>query len=609
MEKRWRIQPHDVGRIQDLQRRANISPVIAQLLIARGIYDPAEVKQFLEAKLSNLREPQLLPGLEAAVERIHPAIVDKRRIVIYGDYDADGMTGASILLLCLKLLGANVACHIPNRLDEGYGLHADSLRSLAERGSQLVISVDCGIGSVQEAEVARELGLELIVTDHHEMGDQLPAAAAIVHPRLPGHAYPFGGLCGAGVALKLAWGLCQRASDAQKVSPRLRDFLMQAVGLAAIGTVADVVPLLDENRVLVRHGLWSVLKKPTPGLAELLKLTELDKKSELGSDDIAFMLAPRLNAAGRLGQAALGVELLTTESPERAKALAEYLHELNGNRDSLERSILQQANKMVNEEYDPEQNPALVLAGRGWHPGVIGLVASRLAEKHNLPTVVIALDNAGAKPGAGSARSACGLKLHEALRACTDRLLTHGGHAAAAGLTIDESQIEAFREEFCEYAAAEIPPENRIPEVRIDAEAALSQLSIPLIKQINQLGPFGMRNPRPTLLATGVRLASPPKKMGGGERHLSVRLLQNDRILRGIAFGQAEWAEPMEAVDGPLDIAYRPLINEYRGMLSVEVRVVDWRPSEPSSLAAPLSGPTASTRQRACKETRSVSEG
>lgn len=596
MEKRWQIRPHDPGRIQDLQRRARIPHVVAQLLVARGIYDAQEAQHFLDAKLNHLRDPEELPGLEQAVERIFPAIAAQDRIVVYGDYDADGMTGASILLLCLRMLGANVTTFIPNRLEEGYGLNTESLTTLAKRGAKLVISVDCGICSVAEAAAAKSLGMQLVVTDHHEMKAELPDAAAIVHPRLPGHNYPFGGLCGAGVALKLAWGLCQRASDAKKVSPQLRDFLLQAVGLAAIGTVADIVPLVDENRVLVKHGLWSLHKRPTLGMAELMKLTELDQVSDLQTDAIAFTLAPRLNAAGRLGQAALGVELLTTDSPERAKALAEYLHELNGNRDSLERSILAQANKMVRDEYDPEHAPALVLAGRGWHPGVIGLVASRISEKYNLPTVIIALDNAGAKPGAGSARSACGLRLHEALEACSERLLSHGGHAAAAGLTVDESQVEAFREEFCDYAAAEIAPKDRVPVIRIDGEAELSQLNVRLVKQIQQLAPFGMHNPRPTLLASGVELAAPPKKMGGGERHLSLRLRQNNRTIRGVAFGQAEWAEPLEALGAPIDIAYRPMINEYRGMTSVEVRVVDWRPaleSEPAyqEAKAELAGP------------------
>lgn len=578
MERRWRICPHDAGRVADLERRGGLPPVVAQLLVARGVYDAREAKVFLDARLADLRPPEELPGADEAAARLHQAIVAGRRIVVYGDYDADGMTGASILLLCLRLLGANVTCHIPSRLDEGYGLHSDSLRSLAEQGASLVVSVDCGIGSLEPAETAAELGLELIVTDHHELREQLPRAAAIVHPRLPGTSYPFGHLCGAGVALKVAWALCQRASDAKKVAAPMREFLLTAVGLAAIGTVADVVPLVDENRLLVRHGLKVLHEAPTLGLRELLRVAGLHEKSRLTSEDIAFGIAPRLNAAGRLGMAQLGVELLTTQSRDRAVSLAEYLHELNSSRDSLERSVYQQAVKQLKEQGDLER-AALVVAGVGWHPGVIGLVAGKLADKHQAPTVVIALDKAGVKPGVGSARSACGLPLHEALAACGHRLLAHGGHAAAAGLTIEESQIEAFREEFIEHVAGEIGEDDRIAEVRVDAEAPLTQLTVPIVQQIELLAPFGQGNPRPVLCAMGVELARPPKKMGGGERHLSLQLKQHSRSLRAVAFGQADWAEALEAVGGPIDIAYQPVINEYRGMRGVELHLVDWRPT------------------------------
>src|SRR6478672_12402007 len=311
--KRWRFQPHDADRITRLEQAAGVSPIVAQLLISRGVYDADAARIFLDAKLTGLRDPDLLPGAADAADRIYAAIQARRKIVVYGDYDADGMTGTAILLLCLRLLGADVAYYVPNRLEEGYGLSGDALRSLASRGASLVISVDCGIASVAEAMVAKELGLELIVTDHHEFATELPAAAAIVHPRLPGHTYPFGGLCGAGVALKLAWAICQRASEAKKVSEPLRNFLLSAVGLAAIGTVADVVPLIEENRILVRHGLNSLKHMPPLGLAMLMQVAKVHEKPNLDSEDIAFTLGPRLNAAGRFGQAQLAIELLTTD--------------------------------------------------------------------------------------------------------------------------------------------------------------------------------------------------------------------------------------------------------------------------------------------------------
>lgn len=577
--KVWRIQPHDSTAVERLERSVGVPPVVAQLLAARGVTDPDVARSFLDAKLTGLRDPELLPGVPEAADRIHAAVRDRRRIVVYGDYDADGMTASALLLRCLQLLGADVSYYVPSRLDEGYGLNADALRTLAARGASLIVTVDCGIASVDHADLARELGLELIITDHHEPGPRLPAAAALVHPRLPGTNYPFSGLCGAAVAFKLAWALCQRASQAKKVGEPLRNYLLAAVGLAALGTVADVVPLVDENRILVRHGLVSLRERPPLGLAALLKLTKLDAKPSLSAEDLAFMLAPRLNAAGRLGQAQLGVELLVTESPERAQALAEYIHELNSSRDSLERSVYLAAAKLIKDEFDPDRDPALVLAGRGWHPGVIGIVAGRIAEKYNRPTVLVALDQLGLKPGVGSARSANGLALHEALRACDEHLASHGGHAAAAGLKIEERNIDAFRAAFCDYVASCVSDERRVAELNVDAESPFSQLTLPTVRQIEQLAPFGAGNPRPVLLAGRVTMAEPPQRMGAGQRHLTVRFVQHGVPIRGVGFGQGDSVEELAQVVGPIDVLYRPVINDFRGRQSVEVHLVDWRPA------------------------------
>jgi single-stranded-DNA-specific exonuclease len=579
MGKHWRFLEHDPDRIARLEAQASISPILAQLLLGRGITDATDVRTFLDVKLTGLRDPDLLPGLSGAADRIHAAIAARQRIVIYGDYDADGMTATGLLHNCLRLLGADVGYYVPNRLDEGYGLNDEALRQLATRGAAMIISVDCGIGSTVQAETAKQLGLQLIITDHHELGPELPDAAAIVHPRLPGYNYPFGGLCGAGVAFKLAWALCQRASNAQKVSPPMREFLLAAMGLAAMGTVADVVPLIDENRILVHHGLTSLHQASLPGLAALLQVTELHNKPRLTSEDIGFTLAPRLNAAGRLGQAQLGVELLTTQSADRGKALAEYIHQLNSSRESLERSMTLAASKMAKEQFDPENDPALVLAGVGWHPGIIGIVAGRLAEKHHRPVIMIALDGVGGRPGTGSARSAGGVDLHRALSACSRHLLGFGGHAAAAGLKIDEANVDAFRAEFCDFVASERSEAGRVAEVRIDAEAPFSQLTLRTVEQIEKLAPFGAGNPRPVLCASSVALAEPPRRMGGGERHMSARLSQHGVTIRSVAFGQGDWVEELAQQPGPLDVAYRPVINDFRGQRNVELHIVDWRPS------------------------------
>lgn len=587
MPKLWRIYPHDAGRVAQLAREAGVSPVVAQVLLARGLDRAEQVRDFLDCKFSRLRNPFDLPGMTEAVERLSAAVAARRKITIYGDYDVDGMTAVALLTQCLKLLGADVNHYVPCRLEEGYGLNSDALRTLAERGTQVVVTVDCGVSAVAEAAAARAMGLELIITDHHEFAAELPAAAAIVHPRLPGTAYPFGGLSGAGVAFKLAWALCEKTEGAKRVSPRMREFLLSAVGLASLGTVADVVPLVDENRFLVTRGLQELRERPNVGLRALLKVAGLDEKPALASDDVGFALAPRLNAAGRLGQAELGVALLTATEPERAAELAAYLDELNGNRQTLERSIYLAANKQITEKFDAERDPAFVLADAEWHAGVIGIVAGRLCEKYQRPVVMIALDKLGVKPGTGSARSVPGLELHRVLASCTEHLLGHGGHAAAAGLKIDERAVEAFRAEFCECVAAETAATRRgAATLSVDAEVPLNLLTLEAVTQLERLAPFGNSNPAPVFCAVGLTLDEPPKKIGVGGRHLSLRLSQFRTSVRAVSFGNGDWAEELAELNGPLDAAFRPVINDFRGRRSVELQLLDWRVSESAAVAS-----------------------
>lgn len=575
----WRVQPHDEARVQKVAAATGASPVLAQLLALRGLTDPNKVRCWLEAKLQDLRSGELLPGANQAAHEITQAISRNKKIVIYGDYDADGMTATAILVRCIELLGGKATYYVPNRLDDGYGLNEKALSRLASEGAELVITVDCGIASVEHAKTAKELGLRLIITDHHRFGTQLPDAVAIVHPGLPNANYPFHGLCGAGVALKLAWRVCQLVSGRQRVSPAHRNYLLMALGLAAIGTVADVVPLLDENRLIVRHGLAFLKQHAPPGLNALMKLTGLDQKPQLATDDIGFTIAPRLNAAGRLGQAQLGVELLTTHSQGRAEALAEYIHQLNDSRESLERKILTAANKQVRDQSLAE-GPAIVLAERDWHPGVIGIVAGRLAEKYHRPTILIAQDETGNRPATGSARSACGVDLYAALQHCHDLLLSCGGHRQAAGLKIKDDNIDRFREEFCIFVEGQTSSEDLEPTLRIDAEVPLSHLTLQTLSELEKLAPFGQDNPRPMFCSCGIALAAPAQRMGGGERHLSLQLIQHDVKLRAVSFGNGEWAEQLNQLDQLYDFAFQPIINEFRGRRSVELRVVDWRLSE-----------------------------
>jgi len=590
--KRWRIQPHDAAVVAGLERSAGVSAIVARLLAARGLTDAASARTFLAGTLQDLRDPELLPGIPAAADRILAAVRGGEQIVIYGDYDADGMCATAILLGCLEALGAMAEWYVPDRFEEGYGLNADALRGLAAKGVRLVVTVDCGIASVAEAAVARELGLDLVITDHHGFADELPAATVLVHPRLPGGGYPFGDVCGAAVAFKLAWAIATRASGAKQVTPRLREMLLRAVGLATLGTVADVMPLLDENRILVKHGLECLRQRGGTGIERLMELSKLHEKSAIDSEDVAFRLAPRLNAAGRLGQAGLAIEMLTTHDDARATQLADWIHGFNEQRDSLERSILLAATKQALHDFDPVADAALVLAGRGWHAGVVGIVAGRLAERYHRPVVVIAQDEHQGRPATGSLRSVSGFDILAPLLACREHLLKCGGHAAAAGLRIEDDRIDDFRRAFLAAVAERMPEELRQAQVTIDGEATIASLTLDTCGQIEKLAPFGQANRRPVLCASAVRLAEPARAMGGGGRHLSMTLLQHGTKIRAVAWGGAEWLPHLPAPGQPFHVAFKPKINEFRGRRTAEMEVVDWRP-DGVDITLPLPPPAA----------------
>lgn len=593
--KIWHLLPHDPAAIQRLSRATGFSPIVAQLLLNRGVTRPDEARRFLEAPLTSLHEPELLPGMPEAVDRLVSAIRHGRRICIYGDYDVDGVTGTAILFTCLTHLGAQVEYHVPHRLEEGYGLNSKTLGELAARGVQVVVTVDCGIASVAEAEEARRLGLELIITDHHEPKNALPQAAALIHPRLgrggtlpaaPGggangtHAedleaasYPFPGLCGSGVAFKLAWALCKKHCGGTKVTPQLRDFLLDAVVLAALGTVADVVPLFDENRVFVRHGLARLRSHPTRGLNALLRAAKLEGKSRLFAGDIGFSLAPRINAAGRLGTAKLAVELFTTPCEQRAHVLAEYLEVQNQNRQAIERGVLQEARALAQEF---AEQPAFVLASSEWHPGILGIVASRMVDEFARPVIMIALR--GDQPHAqGSGRSVPGFKLHEALQECTAHLLSHGGHATAAGLRILPDRITPFRESFVGVVERKLGATPRPHQLILDAEVPLSSLTYSVVESIQKLEPYGAGNPPPLFLASGLQVVGQPRRLGGGERHLSFRVKHGGTTMRAIAFNLGDRLEELMSAEGRCSIAFTPRIGEWQDCRMVEIEVRDFQ--------------------------------
>ncbi len=576
MTKRWMVRPHDRFFVREISETFRVSPLVAKVLANREVTHSHQLESFFDTRMNTLRPPEQLPGVTQAVEVIGNAICDRKRIAIYGDYDCDGMTSTAILLKCLKRLGCDATYFVPNRLDDGYGLNSQRITELKAKKVELIITVDCGIASVDEAETARRLGIDLVITDHHLPGEVLPNATAIVHPALPGHDYPFTGLCGAGVAFKLAWALCKHQTQSEKLPEHLRDMLFSALALAAIGTVADVVPLVDENRVLVHHGLKRLVEHGGMGLNCLMQHCKLNGKAELSAEDIGFGLGPRLNASGRLGQAQLGVELLICEQPERAEQLAAYIDNLNKSRDSLERTIIRDANKMLQTDFDPQVEPALVLGNPQWHQGVIGIVAGRLAEKHNRPTVILRTDPISGEPALGSARSASGLNLYNALHACRDHLVTFGGHAAAAGLRIKHENIDRFREDFCDYVREHITLEQQTPELAIDAEVALCELSSDAVRQLESLAPFGNGNPRPVLCASDVAIVGEPQKMGTEGRHLALRIEQESIQLRAVAFGAGERIGELNP-NQRVDLAFKPVINDFRGMNRVELQLIDFR--------------------------------
>lgn len=585
--KLWRLRPHDPAAVQRLASALGVSPIAAQLMLNRGICSPEDGRRFLDAPLCGLHAPELLPGVTDAAGRLLDAVRQGRRICVYGDYDADGVTGTAILLQVLRLLGSNPDFYVPHRLEEGYGLNPEALHLIASSGNRVVVTVDCGVASLAEADLARALDLELIITDHHEPRGRWPAAAAVVHPRHPAGSYPFGGLSGAGVAFKLAWRMAQLECGGPKVTPRFRDFLLDAIALAGVGTVADVVPLLDENRIFVRHGLSRLRQAPALGLRTLLEGTGLHGGPTLRAADVAFKLAPRLNAVGRLGCARLVVELLTTTNPQHAADHVRFLEDQNQQRQTLERKITAEARALVDER-GWGRDPALVLASPYWHPGVIGIVAGRLAEQFARPVVLIAVKPAsdgGLPVGQGSGRSIPGYPLHEALTACTDLLLAHGGHKMAAGLRIRADQIDAFRDRFRDHAAQAFPGGPPPPTLDLDAEVPLNALTFGLIQELDRLEPYGSDNPRPLLLAGGLQLVGQPRRMGAGERHMHFRVRQGGTTLRAVAFSMGDRFEELLSGGGQCSLAFTPKVNEWQGYRSIELEVTDFQPGPQARLA------------------------
>ncbi|MGR3319252.1 MAG: single-stranded-DNA-specific exonuclease RecJ, partial [Candidatus Anammoxibacter sp.] len=503
MNKRW-ICPATNKELQEtLSTNLHVSPLFAQILINRGHTDVSSAKDFLKPEFSGLADPMELPDMEKAAKRINDAICKGEKIVIYGDYDVDGITGTALMFKCLDLVYAKVSYYIPERIEEGYGLNVKAIKKFSNEGINVIITVDCGINACVEAESAKQHGIDLIITDHHEPGEEIPDAFAVVNPKLESSNGQFNKLSGVGLAFKLAWAVAQTFSNGKRVSEEFRDFLISATGLAALGTITDVVPLYGENRIITKVGLKAIQQTKDPGLRALLKIANLEDEV-LQTNHVGFRLGPRLNACGRIGKAGIAVELLTTKSEKRANEIISFIDDENKRRQKMQKGILELAKKKIDTEVDLKNNPAIILADEEWHPGIVGIVASRLSDEYFRPTIMFGCKNGVAH---GSARSIPSFHILNALETCRNMLISLGGHSQAAGLKIYEDNIEEFKESFNNEASKVLNDEDLTPTLQIDAEVQLSTLSKSLIKEFERLAPYGEGNPAPCLSSTKLKIA------------------------------------------------------------------------------------------------------
>ncbi|MDU4960644.1 MAG: single-stranded-DNA-specific exonuclease RecJ [Sporomusaceae bacterium] len=539
---------------------------MGQLLLNRGLDDAAAAQQFLAGTLQQLQDPFLLKGMAAAVDRTAAAIAAGEKIVVYGDYDVDGITATALVYNCLRELGATIEYYIPERQSEGYGLHSEALQAIAAAGAGLVITVDCGISAWQEVESAGRL--DIIVTDHHQPPERLPAATAVINPKQPGCPYPEKELAGVGVAFKFCQALASRLEQRRLDCFRYLD-------LVAIGTVADMVPLTGENRLLVKFGIDRLRHTENAGLAALISVCELQSAS-IDAGKIGFVIAPRLNAAGRLNHAAAGVELLTSPASEPVRELAQTLDLTNRERQEVERDILEKAEAAL-AATDWQNAKALVIAGEDWHPGVIGIVASRLVERYYRPTILISVRDG---IGKGSCRSIPGFDMYEGLSRCAEWLLQFGGHRQAAGLSLKAADIDLFRQKFNETVSQELTEADFLPVLNIDAMVSLNELNASLIEQLACLEPFGMGNPSPLLACSPVKLQS-AAAFGKDKRHLRLWVCEREASSEAIAWNKGELADCFER-DCAAEIAFVPEVHEWQGRRSVRMRAIDVRKADRS---------------------------
>ncbi|MCC0565054.1 single-stranded-DNA-specific exonuclease RecJ [Brevibacillus borstelensis] len=556
---RWQLAAYDNELAELIARECGLAPLVAKLLAIRGIDSPQRAKEFLQAGPELFHDPFALYGMESSVYRIRQAIERKEPICIYGDYDADGVSSTSLMVHLMRRMGAVFDYYIPNRFTEGYGLHKEAMSQIHERGFKLIITVDTGISAVEQVDFAKQLGLDVIVTDHHEPPEVIPEAFAVINPKQPACTYPFDMLAGVGVAFKLAHALLEEPP-------------LDLVDLAALGTIADLVPLVDENRILARLGLQRLNHTRNPGLQALIKVSGLADAEKLTAGHVGFALGPRLNAGGRLETAEAAVKLLTTEDGQEAEEAAQQLDELNRERQELVQKMTDEAISMVLEKYPLDENRVLVVAKEGWNVGVVGIVASRLVEKFYRPTIVLGIDpeKGTAK---GSARSIAGFDMYEALTACKEWLPHYGGHTMAAGMTLPVDNLEAFRKQLNKLAFEWLTDEDLIPLTKVDVALEMPEITLETAEQLELLAPFGMGNPTPLVLVNDVE-ASGMRTIGRDDTHLKCSLVKDACQIDAIGFN---WAHIVSQVTpkARYQVLGEMSVNEWNGNRKPQITIRD----------------------------------
>lgn len=583
VHKRWRLHEAQERGVscEGLAGDLGVHPVVAAILARRGFADRSSVTTLFHPRLNDLHDPSLLPGIDRAAGRMVQAVREGQPIVIYGDYDVDGITASAILWHTLRSVGATPQIYVPHRIEEGYGLNSDALVELSH-GQPLIITVDCGITAVEPARVAKDAGIDLIITDHHEFDTQgqerlLPDAHTLVHPRLAGSQYPFEGLCGAAVAFKLAWQFARDFCGSQRLPDPMRRLLLDLISYVALGTIADVVPLMDENRVLAVYGLGQIKRTQFAGLNALIDATRL-RDEQIDAYHVGFALAPRINAAGRMGHADDAIRLLTDATPDEAVRIAGFLTQENERRRTVERSIFKEAKQMVLDHgYDGLDHRAIVVGKEGWHRGVVGIVASRLVEAFGRPAVVLSYDEEPDSTWAhGSARSVEGVSIYEALEHCCELLGSFGGHAMAAGLRLDVEQVEEFRQRLVGFVNDRLGPDDLVGVLGIDAVCSLDDVRMDLFEQIQKLAPFGRGNPAPVLCVEAATTDQPAQRMGKEGSHMRVMLRQGRRLVSAVGFGLGDLVDRLPA-GVTVDVAFEPKISTWQGRRRAEMHIKDLR--------------------------------